>query len=301
MNYVKTKEGILLKNATDFKPEHIFECGQCFRWNRTPSGGYEGIAGGRVLRVKRIGKDMLLSGAGERDFIKYWAEYFDLGRDYGSIKDRLSVDFVLKKAVQYGDGIRVLKQDVWETLISFIISANNNIPRIKNIIERLCYKFGESFVSNGKTYYDFPGPSRLAAATEGDLYACGCGYRARYILQSAIIVARGRVDLYGLQYMDNTRARDVLMGFPGIGPKVADCIMLFAMAKFDVFPVDLWIKRVMEYYYLKKDTPLTEIRKFAEERFGPLAGIAQQYLFYYARENMAEVLKGGGKYRPGHK
>lgn len=283
----------MLKNAADFEPEHIFECGQCFRWNRTPAGSYEGVAGGRVLNVKKTGGDVLLSGADEKDFIKYWIEYFDLERDYGYIKDKLSEDPVLKKAVQHGYGIRVLKQDIWETLISFIISANNNIPRIKNIIERLCRRFGETFNFNGKTYYDFPIPSRLAAANERDLYACGCGYRARYVLQSAIIVARGRADLQGLQCMDNARVKDVLMGFPGVGPKVADCIMLFSLARLDVFPVDLWVKRVMEHYYLKKETPLPEIRRYAAENFGPLAGIVQQYLFYYARENLDKVSKRG--------
>lgn len=293
MNYMRIKNGILLKDVKDFEPEHIFECGQCFRWNKAPDGSYRGIAGGRILSVKKIGGDVLFYGTEEKEFLNYWAEYFDLGRDYGSIKKKLSRDPVLEKAIGYGSGIRILKQDVWETLISFIISANNRIPRIKNTVEALCRSFGEKLtsgrISKGEIYFDFPAPDRLAALTESDIRTCGCGFRAKYMLQSARIATEGTVDLYSLENMGTEDARSILLRFPGIGPKVADCIMLFSMAKFDAFPVDVWVKRVMEHYYLEKKTPLARINRYAIEYFGPLAGIAQQYLFYYAREEMGKA------------
>jgi N-glycosylase/DNA lyase len=293
LNYIRTKNGILVKNAKDFEPRHVFECGQCFRWKAMPGGSYSGVAGGRALRVKKVGNDILLEGTDERNFHEYWAGYFDLSRDYGAIKETLSRDPVLKRAVEYGSGIRILKQDVWETLVSFIISANNRIPRIMSTIERMCQSFGERKEQNGETYFDFPAPGRLAAMDEKDLRGCGCGFRAKYVLKAARIVSEGRADLYSLENADTEDARDALLYFPGVGPKVADCIMLFSMAKFDAFPVDVWVKRVMEHYYLKRETPLAQIRRLACERFGPLAGVAQQYLFYYARGTMGKATDRG--------
>ena len=225
--------------------------------------------------------------------MEYWAGYFDLERDYGEIKRRLSRDPVLEKAVEFGSGIRILKQDTWEVLVSFIISANNRIPRIKATIERLCRSFGSRREEGGVTFFNFPASHRLAVLRQEDLLACGCGFRAKYVLHAARMVEEGRVDLSCLSGMTTGEARSALMCFPGVGPKVADCIMLFSMAKFDAFPVDVWVRRVMEHYYVKRDTPLADIRRYAAERFGPLAGVAQQYLFYYARNTM------GGKHRGG--
>ena len=288
MDYRITENGILVKNARDFEPEHIFECGQCFRWNKMPDGSYRGVAGGRILRVEKRGGDILLDGTDEKEFREYWARYFDLERDYGQIKQALSRDPVLKRAVKFGSGIRILNQDTWETLISFIISANNRIPRIKTTIERLCRCFGSQGEAKGETFFDFPTPQRLSRLDEQDIRSCGCGFRARYVLQAARMVEEGRVNLASLERMSTSEARSVLLSFPGVGPKVADCILLFSMARFEVFPVDVWVKRVMEHYYLKGDAPLAEVRRYAEERFGSLAGAAQQYLFYYARSTMGK-------------
>jgi N-glycosylase/DNA lyase len=293
VDYINTENGILLKNTKDFEPEHVFECGQCFRWNRMPDGSYRGVAGGRAFCVKKVNGDILFQGINEQDFNGYWAGYFDLGRDYGTIKKALSKDPVMERAVDYGSGIRILKQDPWETLVSFIISANNRIPRIMLTIEKLCQSFGERKEQNGEAYFDFPPPRRLAALDEQDIRTCGCGFRAKYILQAARIVSEGRVDPHSLENMDTEYARSVLLCFPGIGPKVADCIMLFSMAKLDAFPVDVWVKRVMEHYYLKRETPLAQIRRFAVQKFGPLAGVAQQYLFYYARGTMGRITGRG--------
>ncbi len=286
MDYIKTDEGILLKDAKDFQPRHIFECGQCFRWNAMPDGSYKGVAEGRTLRVKKNGRDILFAGTDEQEFRDFWVGYFDLERDYRAIKAELSRDQVLKQAIEFGYGIRILKQDIWETMVSFIISANNWIPRIKATVERLSSHYGQEQVYKGETYYSFPSPARLAQLTEEDIMLCGCGFRAKYVLKAARIVAGGQVDLHSLAGMNTTDARAALLCFPGIGPKVSDCIMLFSMAKLDVFPVDVWVKRVMEHYYLKRDTRPAEIRQFAAGKFGALAGVAQQYLFYYARSTM---------------
>lgn len=291
MDYTETGEGILLKNAVDFEPTHIFECGQCFRWNRQQDGNYKGVAKGRVLEIKKIGQDVLFAGTGREDFEKIWMDYFDLKRDYGEIKLRLSRDPVLKEAIKYGYGIRILKQDVWETLISFIISANNNIPRIKNTIEKLCRRFGKKIEYNGNIYYDFPLPHRFVALDEQEIQECGCGYRTRYIRSAAGIVTRKEMDFHTIENLDTDSGRKSLMHFQGVGPKVADCILLFSMGKHDAFPVDVWIKRVMEHFYLKNDTSLKEIKEFASSKFGEFAGFVQQYLFYYARDMMRSSKK----------
>lgn len=284
MDYEKTREGILLRDAGDFEPEHIFECGQCFRWYLREDGSYKGVAKGKSLEVRKSKEGILLKGTGENDFESIWKEYFDLDRDYGKIKKRLSEDEVLEEAVKFGYGIRILKQDIWETLISFIISANNRIPRIKRTIANLCGCFGERLELDGEIYFDFPTPERIASLSEGDIRLCGCGFRSKYITDTARKVVNGEIDLYGIENLETEEARQKLMQFQGVGPKVADCILLFSMQKFDAFPVDVWVKRVMEHFYLKQDTSLRDIQKYASEKFGDLAGFAQQYLFYYIRE-----------------
>ncbi len=236
--------------------------------------------------AEKRGGDILLDGTDEKEFTRSTgARYFDLERDYGQIKQALSRDPVLKRAVkleaEYASSIRIPGRRLF-----LIISANNRIPRIKTTIERLCRCFGSQGEAKGETFFDFPTPQRLSRLDEQDIRSCGCGFRARYVLQAARMVEEGRVNLASLERMSTSEARSVLLSFPGVGPKVADCILLFSMARFEVFPVDVWVKRVMEHYYLKGDAPLAEVRRYAEERFGSLAGAAQQYLFYYARSTM---------------
>lgn len=291
LNYVDTGNGVLLRDVEHFEPEHIFECGQCFRWNRQEDGSYLGVAMGRVLRVRRTGEGILFEGTNMEDFQEIWIKYFDMKRDYGRIKEVLSRDPVLEKAVKFGYGMRILRQDVWETLISFIISANNNIPRIKRTIEKLCRCFGEKVEYNGEIYYLFPSPEKLVHAKEEDILNCGCGYRARYIASAARVVARGEMDIYAIENLDTHAGRQNLLRLQGVGPKIADCILLFSMGKYDAFPVDVWVKRVMEYFYLGKDTSLKAVQGFASRRFGRLAGFAQQYLFYYARGLLGNSIK----------
>lgn len=279
----KYEEGIAFKNISHFELKHILDCGQCFRWNENEDGSYTGTAFNKTIRVIKEGKEIYLKGAKIEDE-KLWLHYFDIERDYGKIINELSNDEVLKEAIKHGEGIRILNQEPFETLISFIISANNRIPMIKRAVYNISKRFGNKMSFEGKEYYSFPKPSVLSQASVEDLMECGCGFRAPYILETSKEIANGNANLEYIMSLDTDCAQKELIKLKGIGPKVADCIMLYSMGKNDAFPVDVWVKRVMQYFYLAPDVSLKKIRDFGRERFGHLAGFAQQYLFYYARD-----------------
>jgi len=258
-----------------FDPVHTFECGQCFRWNCGPDGIYVGVAEGRLCRVS--GREIICE---DKDF-DFWSNYFSFDTDYNKICNTLiSKDEGLKKCIEFGNGIRILKQDVWETIISFIISANNNIPRIKRIIESLCLNFGERLTSNNIVYYSFPSPQRMAALSKEDLAVLRVGYRDEYILDAATKVAKKEIDIAALHTMSDKEAKAELMKIKGVGGKVADCIMLFALGRFSVFPTDVWIKKILTEVYGVSDK---DIPTFVSQKYGDYAGFAQQYLYYYYR------------------
>lgn len=287
MNYniIEENDKVIVENIKDFEVKHIFECGQSFRWNEKEDGSYTGVAYDRVINVKKEDNKVIFSNTSIKDFNDIWYNYFDLDRDYGEIKNILSKDSVLKEAIKFGHGIRILKQDVWEILISFIISANNRIPMIKKAIETLSKRYGEYIGEfQGKKYYSFPTPDTINRLTVEEVEKCGTGFRSKYIVNAAAVVSGGQMDIYRLKNLSTEAARRELMTFAGVGPKVSDCIMLFSMEKYDAFPIDVWVKRVMEHFYLKEDTKLKDIQKYAQDKFGKYAGFAQQYLFYYARE-----------------
>ncbi len=278
--------GVVLENVSSFELPHVFECGQCFRWNEESDGSYTGVAFNKVINLKKEGNKIFFHNTSHEDFQNLWYDYFDLNRDYDVIKDRLSnLDDTMKKSVDFGHGIRILKQDEWEMLISFITSANNRIPMIKKAIESLSENLGD-FIGEykGKKYYSFPKPEKLYNLDIDDIQFKGIGFRGKYILSAAKLVVNGDVDIHNLQNLETHEAREELMKFPGVGPKVSDCIMLFSMDKEDAFPIDIWVKRVMEYFYVPEGTSLKSIQTYAQEKFGDIAGFAQQYLFYYARE-----------------
>lgn len=286
MNIIETKSGLILENLSDFDAKHIFECGQCFRWNKEEDGSYTGIAYGKVLNVKSDYDKgiVVLDNTNRKEFQDIWYDYFDLGRDYGVIKKTLSQDSVLDMAIQYGRGIRILKQEPWEILISYIVSANNSIPMIARSIGLLSGMYGKQLQYKGKAYYAFPTWAELQSAEIEDISSCRAGFRCKYIYRAVGMVNSGEVSLDKIASMDIVNARKELMRIPGVGPKVADCIMLFSMQKHSAYPVDVWVKRVTEYFFLGRDVKMKEIQHFAEEKFGDLAGFAQEYLFYYARE-----------------
>ena len=279
----------ILENAKSFEPVHIFECGQCFRWNKEADGSYTGVFGNNVINVKKEKSNIVFFGVCEENIKTICTEYFDLNTDYEKIKDNLSsIDDYLKNSIQYGQGIRILKQDLWETLISFIISANNNIPRIKTIIERISENYGYKIKFGEKTYYTFPRPEMLANTTVQDFRKLGLGFRDVRVYETVQKTLKKEINLSRLEKEDNIELlKEQLLKIPGVGPKVADCIMLFSLKKYNVFPVDVWVKRVIaELYYENKEQTPKEIQKFAKKQYGDLAGLAQQYLFYW-RRNLA--------------
>lgn len=281
IDVIEYDEGIIFKNIRDFELKHIFECGQCFRWNEDVDGSFVGVASGRAARVSKHGEDIYIKGASISDS-DFWAEYFDLNTDYSLIKEELSKDEILSEAVKHGNGIRILNQEPFEIVISFIISANNRIPMIKRAVDKISKKYGDEINFEGKSYYSFPSPEKLSKAEVNEIE--GVGFRAQYIYETTKVIADGSVNLEQIKAMNMENAHKALLNLKGIGPKVADCIILFSMKKSEAFPVDVWVKRIMQYFYLAPDVSLKKIRDFGMSKFGKYAGFAQQYLFYYARE-----------------
>ena len=286
MEIITKNSNVILQNVADFNLTHIFDCGQCFRWNKTGDNTYTGVAKGRALTISQDGDTVVLHNTTERDFYDVWYNYFDFNTDYGEIKAELSKDSVMRDAISYGDGIRILNQDLWETVVSFIISASNNIPRIKGIVERLCSAYGDDTEYDGNTYYTFPSVEKMAELSKEDLSVIRAGFRDKYIIDAVLKFKNNELSADALYKMTTPEAKKALMTITGVGNKVSDCILLFGLKRADSFPVDVWIKRIMEYCYFDgKEQPIDKISAFAEEKFGKLGGYAQQYLFFYAREN----------------
>ena len=246
---------------------------------------------GNVLNVKKVNNKVIFRGVCNGEIKEIVRNYFDLDRDYEKIKERLSkIDINMEKSIEYGKGIRILNQDLWETIISFIISANNNIPRIKGIIERLSKNFGKEIEYNGKKYYTFPEPNELKDVSVEKYRELGLGFRDIRLYETTKMILDGDVNLDELRNNSNTiEVRDKLLSLSGVGPKVADCILLFSdLKRFEVFPIDVWVRRVMNDLYIKNEDETKvskkQIEKIAKEKFGDLAGLAQQYLFYWRRE-----------------
>ena len=315
MKITMHKNEVEITGISDFNLERIFECGQCFRWEADTSGAYTGVAMGKVakLRRSRNGNDGGGSSGGgyynssgnisdnsadsnnngcnnisdsifitcsSEDYETVWHDYFDIDRDYEAIRRQLCVDEYMEKATEFGAGIRILRQDKWEALCSFIISQCNNIPRIKKIIEALCRLCGERISFEDNEYFTFPSAQTLACMTVEDLVPIRCGYRAEYIINAAGAVASGKLDLESLAKSQPEEARLRLKKIKGIGDKVADCAMLFGLHMLDAFPRDVWIKRALAGQYGAGFDP---------KIFAPHSGVAQQYIFHYARNGNSSV------------
>ena len=280
-----------IENIKSFELADIFDCGQCFRWNKQEDGSYTGIFRKNVMNVQKQGNTVTFKGKCDGDIKEIVEDYFDLKRNYEEIKNKLSqIDENVKTSIEYGQGIRILNQDLWEMIISYIISANNNIPRIKGIIERLSKTYGQEIEWNGEKYYTFPTPEELKDVTVEDYRKLGTGFRDIRLYETVHMILDKKVNLEEMQNNSNTlKVREQLLTLSGVGPKVADCILLFSTLKrFEVFPIDVWVRRVMNELYIKNEDETKvnkkEIEKLAHEKFGNLAGIAQQYLFYWKRE-----------------
>lgn len=285
----KVKKRTIFKNIDCLQIDQILESGQIFRFKKIGPSQYFLMVKEQAVQITQKNNTIYIDNISEDKPGEMWLNYFDINTDYSSITQFLSKkDEFMKKAVEYGRGIRLLRQDPWEMLISFIISQNKGIPQIKQCINNICTRFGEPVMDekDNIVYHTFPLAERLKEASEEELRACKVGFRAPYILDAAKRIYHNEVVLEDLFNASASDARNELMSIKGVGPKIADCILLFAYAKGEVFPTDVWIKRVIEQVYFKgEDTKLQKIQEFAKEYFGPLAGYAQQYIFFYAREN----------------
>ncbi len=273
MTYRQVGDYVELLTDDDFDLERIFECGQCFRWNADEKGVYTGVAYGKAARIYREGDSIFISGTVE-DFENIWRGYFDLDRSYADIRAGLCVDEYMTEASTFGAGIRILYQEKWEALCSFIISQCNNIPRIKKIVETLCRLFGDKVTLFGEEYYTFPSAEKIAALTAEDLAPLRSGYRAPYIINAAKMIASGVLDLEKVAVGDPVDALKTLKTLNGVGDKVANCVVLFGLQMLDAFPIDVWMKKALKAHYEGGFDP---------KIFAPYAGIAQQYMFYFAR------------------
>jgi len=276
---------LIIEDIKDFNVSHIFDCGQCFRWNKEEDGTYTGVVGDKVINVGQAGSTVVFNNANMEDYDSVIKNYFDLDTDYSEIKNKINTDDIMDKAIKFGDGIRILNQDEWEIMISFMISANNRIPMIKKVIENLSKSFG-SFICNfkGKDYYAFPTAEQLSSAPLEKIKDCKSGFRSPRIKEAATRFLQEKDIIYNIKNTNYEEGLNYLKTYCGIGDKVANCVLLFSMKQFDTFPVDVWVRRVMQTLYVDKNTNDKEIRSFAESKFGNLSGYAQQYLFYYARE-----------------
>ena len=270
---------VRILRADSFTPSHIFDNGQCFRWERIAEEHYIGVAMDKVLEVKKAGDHIELINTDFDEFSKIWYDYFDFGTDYNRIKEVVAVDEFSSKAVQFADGLRILRQDYFEVVISFIISQNNNIPRIKRIIDEICQKYGESIQYKGKIFKTFPKEIKFKGLDTEDLEFCRAGYRCDYIsaitknrTPSAIELKRNKLE----------KQRKMLLSIKGIGPKVAECILLFSGINTKAFPIDTWIKKIMKSEYGIHGNN-NDMYNSANKLFNQEPGFAQQYLFYYGR------------------
>ncbi len=291
--YQIDNNNIVISEQADFDIEDVLECGQCFHFTKLQDKDYELIAFGKYLHVKQDLSEnkIYLYDTTEDDFLNIWIKYFDLEKDYAQIKEHIiNCDDRLRNAIEEKKGIRILKQDFFETLISFIISQNKQIPHIKAIVHNLSMKYGDEIkLSDGTIRYSFPTLEQLNNVTVDELRECKCGFRAPYIRDAVDKVYAGEITESILKTMSVDEARNKLMEIKGVGEKVANCTLLFGLGFNNVFPVDVWMKRIMENMYFGEDTKKEIIEKFALKKYGEYAGYAQQYLFFYGRE------KGIGK------
>lgn len=286
MKVTEEKNRVIIDGVKDFNLDHTFDNGQCFRWNKEEDGSYTGVAFGKVINIDYQKDAILIENTSLEDFNGIWKDYLDLDRDYSVIKDLLSKkDLAMKEAISYGGGMRILRQENWETIVSFLISQNNNIPRIKKCVEGLCVNQGTPIgIYKGRNYYAFPTAEHLHQLGVEELDTCRLGYRAKYIVETARQIVTGDRILDQLSNAATAEAYELLLSLNGVGPKVANCIMLFALGRYDSFPLDVWIKRVMNQIYHIEEGNVKKMQAYAAEYFGEYGGIAQQYLFYYMRE-----------------
>ncbi|MBR4949844.1 MAG: DNA glycosylase [Clostridia bacterium] len=274
MKIVFEENSIILENAPWFDIEKTFDCGQCFRWEKD-GDAFFGIVKNKVIKAVQSDNKISFYGISKKDYEDFFCHYLDMERDYIEINKNFMNDKILPEAMNYSQGIRLLNQEVFETIISFIISQNNNIPRIKKIINSLCQNFGKKVEFEGKEYYLFPTADDLKNVTAKDLEVIKSGFRGKYILDAVEKINSGLIDIENLKNLSYEDAKAELMKIKGVGDKVSDCVLLFSCEFVDAFPKDVWIKRILKEFYNDESID--------KDYFCGYGGIAQQYLFHYAR------------------
>lgn len=267
---------MILIKSNWFDLKNTFDSGQCFRYKKINENEYIVITHGKVLKLEQV-EDGVKFYCTKKEYENIWEDYFNMNLDYEDINKKIVTDKIVKEAIEFSKGTRILKQEKFECLISFIISQNNRIPQIKKVIENISKKYGNE-IEEG--IYSFPTVKQLKKATKEDLRKCKTGFRDKYIIDAVEKISTGEVDLEKIDKLPTKDAKKELMKIKGIGTKVADCVLLFAYNRYEVFPEDVWVKRIMkEYYNVKRK----DIQRYKEKIWGAYAGIAQQYLFYYIR------------------
>lgn len=282
-----------------FDLDATLESGQAFRWERH-TRGWVGVASGHLFLLSWK-QGFLSVDSPSCENPGGWARrYFDLETDYQALCERLRcLDAAVSTAVDFAPGLRLLRQEPWEALLAFILSTNNNIPRIRRLVNRVSLRWGERLSATGHCWWALPTPSVLATATEQQLRECGVGYRAPFLIDAARKVSSGDVDLARLESLTTADARTVLQRIKGVGRKVADCVLLFGLARRDAFPIDVWIKRGLEEHYFDgQGTRIKALHEFAASQFTDDAGYAQNYLFYHTRTASMAIRKKPRGWQP---
>lgn len=293
MKIYEQNNQIILEDIQNFNLDKILGNGEGNRWNKELDGSYTGVVKSRILNIAQDDKNVYFNNTNLKDFQNIWFEYFDLGRDYDEINNKLkAIDNYISRAVDYLNGMRILAQDEWEMMITFITSANNSMTMLQKVVENLSKKFGNYLGEyKGRKYYAFPTPKQLSLASLDDIRSCKTGYRDKYIKSAADNIVNNGVDIYKFKELDTKKCIEELKKFDGVGTKVADCIALFGMKKYDTFPMDVWMQRIMKKLYIKEDMSIEKIRKYSIDKFGELSAFVQQYLFHYVREVGLDNLK----------
>lgn len=280
----------LILEVECFNLKYILECGQCFRWKEINKNEYVGVIKDRVVKIKQLDNKLIIKSNNNKNLEYVIKKYFDLDVDYKIIENKISkIDENVKKAVKNTTGIRILNQDFFETLMSYIISANNNIPRISKSVNLISEKYGKKIIFGDEEYYLFPTPEELKEVTEEEFKKCGVGFRARYLKHAVEDILNNKLDIKNIDNISTDELKKKLLSVMGIGPKVADCILLFSCKRRGVFPIDVWVERVMTNLYFKEYGRVMkkkEILEYADKNFGKEAGIVQQHLFYNVREGL---------------
>lgn len=277
---------IIVNNVTDFNLKYTLESGQSFRWNWVDDA-YFGVVQGQILKIQQNNDTLIVHSSYDKDaasFSSHLHHYLDLHRDLAEILNAVNVDAYIDRAIKMFWGMRILNQELWEIIASFILSQNNNIARIRNIIQTISHRYGRKLEYEDYVDYTFPKPQTLTDAGINEIFECGTGYRASYLWNAAKNIENGQLSLDALKLMDYDSAKKELMKLEGVGEKVADCICLFSLEHLQALPIDVWIKRIFERVYLRKSAKPQEIQDFAKNYFGEFVGYAQQYLFHYAQQ-----------------